>query len=659
MNKVIKYYLRSIFFIFPIVFIPVVIDAFGFGKNIILVVMSFIALLLWAIKLITDKEKTIKTNKLFWLFSLFIAWSLISLYRLDLGSRMMSLMSPMGMGSWLSFFILFFVWMQVSDKEEREKQFLFLSAAGVITAITSLIIFLLPASWLPLLIPKTNPLLSITADWSLIGSLLGEVTLLFFLLFTWVKKLVDKIKEKVEVKAYLVEAVLTAFLALVLLLDLYRIFKSGWNFLDYKSAWIIAAETFKNQPIFGVGIGNFLKAFNASRPVSFNLTKYWAGTFSSSSMGILQIWTELGIVVLLLLSYLIAMVSKLKKTADFWKVALFLTIALFLPVNLMTIFLLTWLLSDKIFGSSESKLLLIVGEKRTNVMPWILSIMVFVGVAYGSYFTGRIFLGDFFMRQSLVAASKNDGTKTYELQIKAIGLNPYMASYRGTYSQVNMSLAQTLLSQENVGEEDKQKASALIQQAVREAQSAIKLEQENPQYWYNLAGIYKSLVGLVEGAADWSLQAYNQAIALDSVNPTYHLDLGGFLYAANDFAGAERQFEYAVTAKADYANAWYNWAYAAKQQNKLAQAVSYLEQALKLVPTDSDDYEAAEKDFESWKAELDALSKQQQVSMEEKSEVKEEPVPTVAQTPQPGLSAPQSEIGSEEKMDIPVDLSTE
>lgn len=659
MNKVIKYYLRSIFFIFPIVFIPVVIDAFGFGKNIILVVMSFIALLLWAIKLITDKEKIVKTNKLFWLFSLFIAWSLISLYRLDLGSRMMSLMSPMGMGSWLSFFILFFVWMQVSDKEEREKQFLFLSAAGVITAITSLIIFLLPASKLPLLIPKTNPLLSITADWSFVGSLLGEVTLLFFLLFTWVKKLMEKIREKVEVKAYLLEAILTAFLALVLLLDLYRIFKSGWNFLDYKSAWIIAAETFKNQPIFGVGIGNFLKAFNASRPVSFNLTKYWAGTFSSSSMGILQIWTELGIVALLMISYLIAMVSKLKKTADFWKVVLFLAIALFLPVNMMVIFLLTWLLSDKIFGSSESKLLLIVGEKRTNVMPWILSIMVFVGVAYASYFTGRIFLGDYFMRQSLVAASKNDGTKTYELQIKAIGLNPYMASYRGTYSQVNMSLAQTLLSQENVGEEDKQKASALIQQAVREAKQAIALEQNNPQYWYNLAGIYKSLVGLVEGAADWSLQAYNQAIALDSVNPTYHLDLGGFLYAANDFAGAERQFEYAVTAKADYANAWYNWAYAAKQQNKLAQAVSYLEQALKLVPTDSDDYEAAEKDFESWKAELDALSKQQQVSMEEKSEVKEEPVPTVVQTPQPGLSAPQSEIGSEEKMDIPVDLSTE
>ena len=309
------------------------------------------------------------------------------------------------------------------------------------------------------------------------------------------------------------EAGATVFFSLLFLLDMYRIFKSGWTFLDLKSAWVIAVETFKIYPIFGIGIGNFLEAFNSYRPASFNLTNYWSSSFSGSSMGILQIWTELGVVGLVLVFYLVAMVLKLKRTIKFWQLALFLAIFLFLPLNLVTAFLLVWILSNGVVESKETKLILNVGEKNFNVMPYVVAVLVLVGVGFGSFWATRMFLGDFYMRKSLVAASKNDGTKTYELQIKAIGFNPNLASYRKTYSQVNLSLAQTLLSQSEISDADKEKASTLVQQAVREAKAAISLNQKNPEYWYNLAGIYKTLVGLVDGAADWSYQAYQQTIA--------------------------------------------------------------------------------------------------------------------------------------------------
>ncbi|MDD2225444.1 MAG: hypothetical protein PHP97_04790 [Candidatus Shapirobacteria bacterium] len=683
MNTILKYFVRSIFLIFPIIFIPIVLDGFGFGKNLALAVLAFVVLILWTVKLVTDKEKIVKTNKFLWLFLIFVIWSGVTFFRLDAGSKMMSLMNPMGMGTVISFFILFFVWLQVNDKEETKKQFLFLTIAGLISGIVSLVVFLLPASKLPLLIPKTDPLLSINAAWSLTGSVLAEATLFLFLIFGWLKGLLKKVKEKSDVKDYWVEAGATIFFSLLFLLDVYRVFKAGWIFLDFKSAWIIAAETFKIYPIFGVGIGNFLEAFNSFRPASFNLTSFWSGSFSSSSMGILQIWTELGVIGLVLVFYLITMVLRLKRTVKVGQLALFLAITLLLPLDLVTVFLLVWILSNNILATKETRLVLNVGENNFNVMPYVVTVLVLAGVGFGGFWTTRIFLGDFYMRKSLVAAAKNDGTNTYELQIKAIGLNPNLASYRKTYSQVNLSLAQALLSKSDISDDDKTKASTLVQQAVREAKAAVSLNQKNPEYWYNLAGIYKTLVGLVDGAADWSYQAYQQTVILDAVNPTYYLDMGGLLYAAGSYEQAERAFEQAATSKADFANAWYNWAYAAKQQNKIGAAVTRLEKALALVPADSSDYTTASKELETWKAELAKLTEQQaqqqaeaakaaaaqgQTGSKEQTQtqpVQQQVVPPVEQmqqaqpveqqkAPTEGqVQGAATNVGSEEKVDVP------
>ena len=84
--------------------------------------------------------------------------------------------------------------------------------------------------------------------------------------------------------------------------------------------------------------------------------------------------------------------------------------------------------------------------------------------------------------------------------------------------------------------------------------------------------------------------------------------MGGLLYAAGNYEQAERAFEQAVTNKTDFANAWYNWAYAAKQQNKLGAAVSRLEKALTLVPADSTDYGTASKELEDLESRISKIN---------------------------------------------------
>lgn len=612
MKEILRYYVRLFMFLFPVLFLPTAVDAFGFGKNWLLLSMGMVGLLIWVAEILSSKKESIYTNKLVVAGLLLVIWSAITWVKESLGIRTRSIMEVGGLGTMLTVAIWFFLWLQASvdettqriDKKETEAQLKWLTGAGILVAIVSVVVFMIPSSKLPIIWPKNNPLLSINAAWSLTGSLLNEAILMLFLVVEWGGKLLEKVK-KGRVGDYLSEAAIDAGLTLVLFLDIYRIIKIGWVGLDLNSAWVIAVEAFKRNPLWGVGIGNFWEAFNSYRPSSYNLTPLWTGGFKSSSVGILQLWTETGIVGLGLAALMVAKYVREKKNFDFFKALLILAGVLFLPVNLISLLILAWLASG-IFEVKKMGLNLKAGESNVNAAPWISGVLVVAAVAFGGYWMYRLLMGDVYMRQSLVAAGKNDGGSTYNLQIKAIGMNPTNADYRTTYSQTNMALAETILSTKELTDDDKQKASTLIQQAVREAKAAITLDQMNPNYWTNLAVIYKSLVGVVDGSQDWSLQAYQQALTLDPVNPTIRLDMGGLLYAAGNYDSADRIFEQAVALKQDYANAWYNWAYSAKKMENIQSAVDRLTQALALVPVDSGDYDSAAKELATWNKELEA-----------------------------------------------------
>jgi Tfp pilus assembly protein PilF len=270
-------------------------------------------------------------------------------------------------------------------------------------------------------------------------------------------------------------------------------------------------------------------------------------------------------------------------------------------------------------------------------MPQIVGLLVLVVVGLVGYKIIRPVMADYYWRESLTATVKNDATGAYNNQIKAIGMNPNLADYRAMYSQTNLALARSYFEVpqgEEMTEENKQKASTLIQQAVREAQAAVGLDQKMSGYWVNLGSVYRSLIGLIDNTFDWSIQSYQQAAVFDPVNPNIKMELGSLAYGAKDYASAERYFEDAVNAKPNLANAWYNWAYAAKQQNKIQEAVTRLDQSVKLVPADSADYEKANKELTEWKKELDEAVKKYQESLKQQQEtVKlEEPVLT---TPEP------------------------
>jgi hypothetical protein len=351
-----------------------------------------------------------------------------------------------------------------------------------------------------------------------------------------------------------------------------------------------------------------------------------------------------------------------KKRGSQGFLALFLMglLMLILPPTFLLFFLLFWLAAADFGEVKKAKLMLILGENGFNVMPYLVSVLLLGVFGFGSYKVGKAVVADYFWRQSLVATSKNDGSGAYNNQIKAIAMNPKLADYRAIYAQTNLALAKTLLNTEDgteVTTENKEKASTLIQQAVREAQTAVSLDANMSVYWINLASVYRALLGVVNNALDWSVQSYQQAVVVDPVNPSIDMELGSMYYGAEDYSTAERYFEEATKNKSDYANAWYNWAYAAKQQNKLQLAVNRMEQALALVSTNSEDYTKAKEEFDKWEKEYeDAVAKYNQQIKEQQTQQQvnntdKKPVSTEAlTTPEPLPS-----MGVEEKVNVPAD----
>ena len=647
--------------ILPFFFLPFIYDSFGLGKSIFLVLSGVVGLVLWVVALLSEKKMEMKYSRwLLWMV-LFFVWSLVSFLKMSAGGQARSLISGLGIGTLTGLVLWSFLWLQTRSDEEYKKQLSLLSISGLVVGIVSLVVFMIPTSKLPLSFPKNNPLISVNANWTMVGSMIGEAVLFLFLLVIWLKKLILKLKTKAEFGDYFKEILASAFFGLIFLLDVYRLIKIGWVYLDLNSAWVIAVETLKNNPIFGVGPGNFVEAFSRFRPISFNLTNLWSSTFGVSSVGILNIWTELGTVGLVIVGMIMMSVWKKKGTKDFGLVLLLGVLALLLPPTFMLYVLLFWVVSNSFSEVKTVKLMLLVGEKRLNVMPYLVSVLLLGVFGFGGYKVTRAVMADYFWRQSLIATSKNDGSGAYNNQIKTIGLNPNLADYRAIYAQTNLALAQNFLSVEEgqeVSEENKEKASTLVQQAVREAQAAVNLDPKISAYWVNLGSIYRSLVGVVDGTLDWSVQSYQQAAIVDPVNPSVYMELGSMYYGSEDYSTAERYFEEAVTNKQDYANAWYNWAYAAKQQNKLQLAVNRMEQALALVPTDTEDYTKAKEEFDKWVEEYNKAVEQynQQVKEQQGAQQQTQENVSADQTTEL-LTTPEllPSMGAEEQVNVPAE----
>lgn len=363
---------------------------------------------------------------------------------------------------------------------------------------------------------------------------------------------------------------------------------------NFAVTWEVAVQTLAKSPIFGIGPANYLSAFNQFRPISYNSSDLWATRFTTATDFYLTVLTETGLLGLigfavLLISFYKAFTLDPKNVEKIGLAALIIALALLpaSPVIIVPLFIILSLAS-----SSETNIKSAAFSPK--FLAYIFAALILVGIGLIGFYGAKIVLAESTFSKSLNALAKNDGKATFDLMQKAVNQNPDVDRYHASLAQVDMALAQSLAVKKNLTDNDKTTITQLVQSAINEGKATVVLNPARSGNWEVLATIYRSIMPFAQGADQFTIQTYTQAVALDPTNPSLRIALGGVYYALGRYDDAIDGFKLAVLAKPDLANAHYNLAIAYREKKDFTNAISEMKKVLTLVDKNSNDYTTAQ-----------------------------------------------------------------
>ncbi len=384
------------------------------------------------------------------------------------------------------------------------------------------------------------------------------------------------------------------------------------RFIPMQNSWEVAVDTLKKSPFWGVGPANYLTAFNLFRPVTYNQSDLWQVRFTTASNFYFTFITETGLAGLAALTILLIAVYKYvrhdfklsgdpeKLGQNSEKLALILLLILFAVLPVSPVVLVYFFVLLGIYSQSEHKsvkLNIAAGDTSSPIssrIPVIIVSLPFIaGVVAVAFFGIRVLRAESTFAKALTALGKNDAKGTYDLMNTAINQNPRVDRYHASFAQVNMALASSIAGKKDIAESDRTTISQLIQQAISEGKATVSLNPGRSGNWEVLAQIYRSIMPFAQGADQFTVQTYTQAIALDPTNPNLRIALGGVYYSLGSFDNAIDSFKLAVLAKPDLANAHYNLAVAYREKKDYDNAIAEMNTVISLVAKDSQDYKVA------------------------------------------------------------------
>jgi tetratricopeptide (TPR) repeat protein len=644
LNKIGFWIIFGLLVIFPLFFLPITSEFYEFNKNILLLLASGLLLVIWTVTFVLEKQVRITRSPLgLPLLTVLVVWIISTLSQTP--NRMDVLLEA---GSTVSIFAMsvFFLTSLTFIKSKKELDLLIKGLIGSFSVL-SVISLIWGTGIMGKIIPwvfAQNPL------WSPAGNPLGVLTSLLVLV-PFITILIVKQKEN---SAQVLGLSIVLFLFVITSgLIAYRIYRTPGNrpvFLSQSASWAIAMESLKLSPLFGTGPSTYLSDFTRFRPVTFNLTPNWSIRFTSASNYYLQILTTtglLGLASILFLVYKVVdlLIRSLKSASDSQahtpalaagaSAVLILITFFFIPPGVTALFLLFSLLiimvvSFKLMGSSlvhEAHIDIIAASDtgiRTPILPWVSLILALALVLPAGYIYAKAYAAEVVFQSGLQAAGRNEGKKTYESIIAAINLNPYKDTYHIAASQTDLLLANSAATKTNLTADDRTLITNLVQQSIQEAKNAVTLNPAKVTNVENLAAIYQNLLNFAQGADQWAVASYQQAIVLDPVNPSLRIALGGIYFAQKNYDGAIQAFQQAADLKPDYANAYYNISAAYKEKKDYTNAYAAMQTVVSKVDQSSPDYLKAQN-------ELDALAKLAGAQ----TQAQAAPAPTQLEAPKP------------------------
>ena len=584
-----KYSLYILVILYPVFVLTIFSNPLIVPKEILLIVLSTIAILAWLGKTIYKGEFSFSVGK-FDLGVLLVILAYLVSAILRTPNKMEAFLLPGTATLYIVSGIVYFLFNQLDKKGKTELSFALLGSALVFS-----ISILFAQTGVLAKIPQLPAFIKDASFNTLGGSLPSVIYLGTIMVFS----LGLVLREKDIIKKLFV-GVSSAIILLALIASIINILpgkSQALNFPGFQTSWVVSVEALKESPLWGVGPANYLSAFNMFKPLDYNQTALWQARFTIGQDFYLTMITEAGFAgIIAFFVLLMAIYRYLAKDLkfSFEKLTLLTVVVLFavLPTVPLLIILLFVILS--LMSGSEDHVKNIILNVNSKAPAILMCLPIVIGLGFLYFFGVKIALAEVTFQKSLDALSANDAKTTYDLMNKAINQNSTVDRYHASFAQVNMALASSLATKKDLTDTDKTTISQLVQQAINEGKNNAILNPQRSGNWELLAGIYRSIMPFAQGADNFAIQTYTQAITLDPTNPNLRIELGGVYYALGRFDDAIATFKLAILAKPDLANAHYNLAVAYREKKDFDNAITEMNTVLTLVPKGSADYTLAQ-----------------------------------------------------------------
>src|SRR5258706_4857417 len=604
-----------LFLLFPIIFTNLTTDFFVLPKQLLLTVATFIALLLWATKMVLKQTVIVRRTPFDLPILLFMLALLVSsLFSLNMKDALIAFV-PIFFAA-----LSYFAFVNTVD----HKSFTFMASSLTIgTCLLSVIHIFSFFKIYPLPFPITY-----VQTFTPSGSLLEHAMILGFVLPIVLGFALPILKRKPNEQA-ISFAVATAVIGAGLLLTVFELFTSQKPLiLPFETGFQTAFAAISQDAgriaqgfFFGSGSGTYATDFTRLKQQAFNANPtLWFITFGQSSSLVLELLATTGLFGIMSFLFLVYRIlrnpSRKTSNAAFFSLVVLVISAFLLPFTFLPLSMLFMLLGLFMLGqiqkhsdsAYEIELRFVAlkngiitvtepdeqmtrEEKQySKLMPGVSAAIVLVFILGFGWFTGAFIASDVVFQRSLVAAQANNGTATYQNEILAINLFPYRSPYYRIFAQTNLALANSLANSQQKNTTPSQDVQStiytLIQQSINSARTTTTYASLTVANWQNLATIYRSLIGIGQNAESFATLASHQAIKLDPTNPQEYITLGGIYYHLNQWDNAIAAFQSAATLKQDFANAYYNLGHAYEQKGDLQSAIAQYQVVKSLVAND-------------------------------------------------------------------------
>lgn len=592
-----EFLILSILFLFPIVFSGNFIDSIGLPKLIILITIICLLAIVMAVEIYITGKLNIPKSK-FDLPVLIIVLSYLASAIITTPNKSEAFFLPgtatliVGLG--LLYFLL--------NTIDRTKIKMTLIGSSVALSLLTIVGFLGVFSKIPH-IPSFMSLSSFnpTGDY---------LTASIFLIAVIPLSIMFLIKES-DVAKKLVFAFSFVFILIATGISIFFLLspdkKNSPLLPPYQTSWAVAVDSVRENPLLGIGPGNYTTAFNRFRPITYNTTNLWQIRFATATDWYMTVITETGLLGLVGIALLVLTIIKtINKNVTIYReskslvidvisfsvLSLLLVAVLIFPATPVTIFAIFVFLS------------LNAQPKQTEIgIPRLISIILIGLVAFLALQARPVILAEANFKDANDALAKNDGKKTYDLLRQSINLNPYEDRYHASYAQVNLAIARSIVGSvkdaKDLTDDQKNTVLQLIQQAIREGQATVSLNPTRSANWQVLANIYQTIIPYASQSDQFAVQSYNQATNLDPIDPNLRISLGGLYYSLGQYDNALSAFQFAVYMKPDLPNAYYNLAATYAAKNDFTNAIAAMNKVISLIPKDSADAKTAQDSLET------------------------------------------------------------